>query len=575
MEYGKVEFRAEGKAGLWSIECAPQVKIKLKRAFPRVNQAAAVSIDLMATSENSRDLEWFLERYPMTMSAYDRALLATRAEKHKQQEEKVTALLGNRIDLPTVPMAEPARDYQLFAAEMLATRGGQLLADQVGTGKTVTAIASIVRGENLPALVVCPAHLPSHWKKFLKRFAPDLNVHVVKRGKPYALSLSKQVENSLFPEMDFPQVIVCSYHKLRGWAESLAGQVKLVVFEECQQLRRNDSDIYRACKHVAESATKRLGASATPIFNYGGEFFNILDCLFPEEFGSMAEFDREWCSGYYGKQKLDDPEAFGAYLRSEGMMLLRTRKDIGREIPAVQTVVHEVESDPEALRAVTGDAMALARIILADSEVHRGDKMQAAGELDAMIRQATGVAKAPYVAEFVRLLLESGEKVVLFGWHRAVYGIWLEKLADFKPAMYTGSESPTQKDKAVEAFVKGDTDLLILSLRSGAGIDGLQFVCSTGVFGEFDWSPGVHTQCIGRYARDGQENPCMAYFLASNEGSDPIVIDILGLKKAQSDGVLDPDGASIIAVGNQTDHIKEVARRLLDKTLRHHKEDEE
>jgi hypothetical protein len=43
------------------------------------------------------------------------------------------------------------------------------------------------------------------------------------------------------------------------------------------------------------------------------------------------------------------------------------------------------------------------------------------GDFDWKMRQATGIAKAPYVAEFVKLLLESEQKVVLFGWHRDVY----------------------------------------------------------------------------------------------------------------------------------------------------------
>ena len=56
-----------------------------------------------------------------------------------------------------------------------------------------------------------------------------------------------------------------------------------------------------------------------------------------------------------------------------------------------------------------------------------------------------GHRKAPYVADFVRLLVESGERVVLCGWHREVYAIWLAKLRDLDPVMYTGSETPAEK----------------------------------------------------------------------------------------------------------------------------------
>lgn len=79
-----------------------------------------------------------------------------------------------------------------------------------------------------------------------------------------------------------------------------------------------------------------------------------------------------------------------------------------------------------------------------------------------------------------------------------------------------------------------------LHLRSGTGIDGLQYVCSTAVSGELDWSPGVHEQCIGRVHRDGQAEPVMAYFLLSDSGRDPIVSDVLGVKREQIEGVRSP-----------------------------------
>ena len=65
-------------------------------------------------------------------------------------------------------------------------------------------------------------------------------------------------------------------------------------------------------------------------------------------------------------------------------------------------------------------------------------------------------------------------KIALACWHREVYAIWAEALADFKPTFYTGSESTTQKDESKRRFVEGETNLMIISLRSGAGLDGLQ-----------------------------------------------------------------------------------------------------
>src|SRR3546814_6387862 len=96
--------------------------------------------------------------------------------------------------------------------------------------------------------------------------------------------------------------------------------------------------------------------------------------------------------------------------------------------------------------------------------------------------------------------------------------------------MYTGSETTGQKDREKQRFLDGDTDVLIMSLRSGAGVDEIQHRCSTGVFGELDWSPGIHQQCIWRLDRDGQKNPVTAFFLVTDDGSDPPMMEVNGIK---------------------------------------------
>lgn len=524
----------------WLIICEPQVRARLKRVFPRAPQSAADSISLLATAENSRELQWFLQRYPMEMSSPDIEALDRLSSEHVEMEQSLATLVAGRGVLPDCDLAKPARDYQRYAAAQLEIRSGLLLVDDLGLGKTVTAMCSMTAGKNLPTVVVYPAALPNHWPEKLAEFLPNLRVHHIRTGKVYPLI--KQPGQRIKDLWDtLPDVVLVSYHKLRNWAETLGEIVQLTVFEEVQQLRSPDSEIYRACKYLASKSSMRLGLTATPVYNYGSEFFHVINVLLPGSLGDRDEFMREWCIAAPGeKARLRDAEQFGAYLRREGIMLRRTRAEVGRELPPLTKVVHEIEADPSALKAIAGNAAALARIILAKNESYRGQKMHAAGELDQMMRQATGVAKAPYVAEFVRLLVESGEPVILFGWHREVYSIWMELLADLTPVLYTGTESPRQKQKAKDDFVSGKTKVLVMSLRSGFGIDGLQHVCRTSVFGELDWSPGVHEQCMGRPHRDGQQLPVMAYFLMAEIGSDPIIADVLGIKREQIEGVRNP-----------------------------------
>lgn len=300
-----------------------------------------------------------------------------------------------------------------------------------------------------------------------------------------------------------------------------------------------------------------MGLSATPIYNYGEEIHSVLDVLSPGTLGSKGEFMTEWGTA---SQLLRDPAAFGTYARSAGLMLRRTRAEVGRELPAVSRIPHHVEADTKALDDVAESVAELAKIILGEGETEKGQKRHASEEISWKLRQATGIGKAPYVAEFVRLLVESGEKVVLYGWHREVYRIWQERLRDLNPVLYTGTESIAQKEQSKREFVEwANRRVLIISLRAGAGLDGLQQVCRTVVFGELDWSPGVFEQCIGRVARDGQKDPVAAYFLVSDHGADPVMADVLELKEQQAAGIRDPDAPLVEQLQVDPQRIKRLA----------------
>lgn len=205
----------------------------------------------------------------------------------------------------------------------------------------------------------------------------------------------------------------------------------------------------------------------------------------------------------------------------------------------VQTIPH----DHERLESVEALAYSLAYKAVNGAWEERGRAVQ---DLNMMLRHETGVAKAAFVAKYVRMLVEaSDEPLILFGWHRDVYDIWLAELSDLGVVMYTGSESPAEKNMAVQRFLAGEAKVFIMSLRSGAGVDGLQHCCRRVVFGELDWSPAMHDQCIGRLNREGQRvwnegGQVDAIFLVADDGSDPPIVDMLGIKSSQAEGIVDP-----------------------------------
>lgn len=102
-----------------------------------------------------------------------------------------------------------------------------------------------------------------------------------------------------------------------------------------------------------------------------------------------------------------------------------------------------------------------------------------------------------------------------------------------------------------------------MSLRSGAGLDGLQTGCDTGVFGELDWSPQVQLQCLGRLRRGDITEAPRGFFCVSDMGSDPPMIELLDLKRMQNDPMVNPRLQSAQPAAANARHIEALAKSLL------------
>jgi hypothetical protein len=152
-------------------------------------------------------------------------------------------------------------DFQIaavkIAAHHLNKRGGVLLGDVVGLGKTLmaTAVARIFEDDfGLETLIICPKNLVKMWEEY---------VHTYRlRGK--VLSISR-VLNEL-PDLR---------------------RYRVVVIDESQNLRNREGKKYRAIQeYIRENESKCILLSATP-YNK-----NYLD--FPHNYGFLSPKTLTW-----------------------------------------------------------------------------------------------------------------------------------------------------------------------------------------------------------------------------------------------------------------------------------------
>jgi len=545
--YGKLVYVEEARR--WIISgLEPQVAIRIKRIFPRISATQVGSFGFSDSDESSAELEWFLARYPLVVSPADRQRLCDGRIQFERIRADIEQVLSSDWKSSAVPArlreGVVLRPNQARAVEVAQRLGRLIVADDVGLGKTHAALAAVMDPKFLPVAICVQPHVAIQWQRdFIQEFT-TLSSHVIQGTQVYPL-----------PDVD---AYIFKYSNAFGWVDLAAtGRFRSIIFDEVQELRHGiGTNKGGAGKVFADNAVLRIGLSATPIFGYGGEIFNIVDIIERGILGTREEFIREWCTSDDGKMIVKDAVALGAHLRDLNLLL----REIGQG-PPPNRIIHDVPYDEEVAAADEAFARKLALKVLEGSFTERG---QAARELDMFARRVTGVAKARHVAAFVKILLEEKTPIILGGWHRDVYDIWLEELKAYNPQLYTGSETPKEKDAVKRAFMAGDTDCIIMSLRSGAGLDGLQHRCSTVVHGELDWSREVHKQLAGRLRPHSRTDPITEIYIVADGGSDPLIAAVQGLKASQARGIIDPK-RGVEAVATDESRIKVLARMYLER----------
>ncbi|MGD8278167.1 MAG: DEAD/DEAH box helicase [Gemmatimonadota bacterium] len=208
------------------------------------------------------------------MTDLDTALPAEPAAAARQVLETVFPRPPGLTDAPPLPLAPFQAEAAARILRLLEVRGGALLADSVGLGKTHIAIAviaeSIRRGCD-HILVVTPASLRRQWVGPLRRLARD-------RGAGFAGPIATPVGVG-------PLVRWTSHARLsRG--NRPPGRPALVVVDEAHAFRNPRTRRYRELAALCAGARVLL-VTATPVNNSLSDLYFLLRLFLGD--GALAD----------------------------------------------------------------------------------------------------------------------------------------------------------------------------------------------------------------------------------------------------------------------------------------------
>ncbi|MAN62067.1 MAG: hypothetical protein CMI60_08980 [Parvibaculum sp.] len=460
-------------------------------------------------------------------SQAERIALSSAASLH--DEEKIEEMRSRLAE--QFPEGRELYPFQYVGVRFCELAGGRaLIGDDMGVGKTIQALAyAALHPENHPVLVVAPANVKYNWVKEFTTWLPNLSVEAVKNGK------------SDIPDTD---VVVINYDLMKKQQLALedAG-FNIVIFDESHYLKNSKAQRTQASLEVANTSKDIICLSGTAITNRPIEFFTTLNLLRPVEFGNFFTYGKRYCDAHHtgwGWDFKGSSNESELHERTRAFTIRRLKKEVMDELPdKIRQVVDVVPTPAEQKTYKNAQAMWLNQY-----EMHKAQGSLPAGFVLNMLtelRHHCGTLKITATANWVREYREvTGKPTIIFAHHKDVVDGLVDELKDdFTLGLITGSVAAEKRQERVDAFQRGDIDVMICS--TVAAKEGLTLTrADTVVFIEREWSPAWEEQAEDRVNRIGQDAETVhAVYLSVKGTIDEKFNSVVEEKRAVIQSVLD------------------------------------
>jgi SWI/SNF-related matrix-associated actin-dependent regulator 1 of chromatin subfamily A len=413
----------------------------------------------------------------------------------------------------------------------VCNNGNTLIADEMGLGKTIQTIGVMNVVKPASTLIICPATVKQNWQNEIEKWLVDYTPSGIAYG------------NKPFP--DTPIVII-NYDILVKFHKDTHGRKwDLLVVDECHYLKNPEAK--RTVEVVGKkgpkpkpglSANKKLFLTGTPIVNRPKEFFTSLNYLDPKTFPSFFKFGMRYCGGYNsgmgwdfdGASHLDE---LHVKLR-KSVMIRRLKKDVLKDLPPKVRQIIELEGSTKVVKEEARKFREFRKQVN-DLDFNF---VEAFAEL-AKIRHETALSKVPMVVAHLKDIIESGEKVICFAWHKDVISEINKAFDTDYACIITGSTPVKLRQATVDRFQNDPNSKLFIGNIKAAGTGVTLTAASRVVFAELDWQPGAIIQAEDRAHRIGQQDSVHVQHLVLKNSIDAYMAKILIRKQEVIDKALD------------------------------------
>lgn len=400
------------------------------------------------------------------------------------------------------------------------------IADQMGLGKTIQAIAAVEKEGCYPVVVICPKSLKENWRREWDKWVPGKNIQVV-NGKD---------------DIQKADVIIVNYDIVSRFIQALKFVgLNAMICDESHYAKNaaaaRTKAIMQISKYIPQSGMVLL-LSGTPITNAPQEIVSQLDILgVLGKFGGKWAFLRRYAGAYFNGYHWDTSGATNTNelnIRLRQICYIRRVKDdVLKELPEKSRNIVTVSGSKEKMLEYARAEKDLVSF-LAENGYRAADSAQHLQKTNVLKRLASE-AKLDAAFEWIdNFLSGTDRKLVVFAHNVSVVDALAKKYGNLR---VSGRDDMEARQNAIDSFqMNPESRVIVLNLQAGAV--GITLTAASDVlFVQMGWTPAEHDQAEDRCHRIGQINSVQAYYMICAGTIDEDIYELIQQKRSIVDSV--------------------------------------
>jgi Helicase conserved C-terminal domain/SNF2-related domain len=475
--------------------------------------------------------------YALSISQREAEIFAKEQAAAKIANELSQLVQASNLDAP-LANGWYLREYQKSGVEwLLAHRKGGLfnggiLGDQMGLGKTLTALVaarSLQLVNSCPILVIAPVSVHESWVREAEK---------------------AQIKIEVF-----------SWAKIPNPLES---REYLIIADEAHYAQSGESQRAKKLKVLAhhKNCIACWLLTGTPIKNAAPiNFLSLLEIVNHPLAADKLEYQRRYCNAHHkvvGNKSIWDNTGYSCLEelseKTKDVILRRTKQECLSELPEKTRLYSVVEQDrvkaqqyQDKLNNLVADYRRRAKLGKVSKDAEALVVIDYLRKLGSEYKVDAAIAKA-------NQLLEQDEQVVIFTEFVQSAEIIARNL---NALLLTGDTKKEDRQQLIDQFQSGENRVFVGTIKAG-GIGITLTAASNVIMVDRPWTPGDTEQAEDRCHRLGQKNAVFSHWLQLGQ-IDYIIDDLLMKKQARIELLLKGKSKSF-----EIDSPKELAKQILE-----------